>query len=232
MKGENDQPVLKDRVCDPDTCPQFNDANKSCKVSGVLSCMIPLSVSMGGVYRFRTHGWNSVNAILGVLEYIKDNTGGVLQGLPFRLKFLQKNTADHGDVPVVTMVLDGAEIWEMRQLAMDERNNRLELGVDMKRVEEQARAAGFAEDTDTAEDIEAEFYPEPESTQAPHPKGASASDLKESLKASAETAEDAEPADSEPAADTPPADTPPADNASQGPAPAQQQELGENDVPF
>lgn len=85
------------------------------------------------------------------------------------------------------------------------------------------------------------WEPEPSQSYEPPPKGASASDLTESLKAGAETAEDAELVDD--TLDDTPDDTPatgateqateqPASDGGQGSPPTGHQELGPNDVPY
>ncbi len=170
--------------CDPETC-EFSVAKK-CKVSGVLSCMLPDSPDLGGIYRFRTHGWNSVSGILASLMFLKENTNGVLQGLPMKLKFLKKNTEEHGAIPVVTIVLDGVEMQKFRQLAHDEAQSRKELGVDMLQIEQRAGLSGFTDDRDDPADIQAEFYPETEGRDvAPVLVGSSSSDLNAKLEAQA-----------------------------------------------
>jgi len=144
--------------CNPEECKHLSE-NK-CKVSGILSCQIPLSMEAGAVYRFRTHSWHSVSGILAGLKYISDNTNGILQGLPLKLKFLKKATQEHGNVGIVTVVLDGVEMMKMRELAKLEYENRIRLGIDMKLIENQAKEAGFLIDTDDPEDVQAEFYAE------------------------------------------------------------------------
>ena len=163
--------------CNPHEC-EFLQSEK-CKVSGILSCHIPESMEAGGVYRFRTHSWYSVSGILAALQYISENTNGVLQGLPLKLKFLKKSTQDHGNVNIVTVVLDGVEMMKMRELAKLEYENRMQLGISMKQIEDQARAIGFMDDKDDPEDVETEFYP-PVVEAKPEP-GASAEDVKEKL---------------------------------------------------
>jgi hypothetical protein len=163
--------------CEPDKCQYLADAK--CKVSGILSCHIPLTMQVGAVHRFRTHSWNSVSNILASLEYIKENTNGILQGLPLKLVFLKKATAEHGNVNVVTIVLDGIEMMKMRELAWSEFENRTRLGLDMKQLELKARDAGFLNDTDDPEDIQAEFY---NADDIPIQTGTSADDAAEKLK--------------------------------------------------
>ena len=171
--------VEKKVVCNPDEC-EFMKTEK-CKVSGILSAHIPLSMEIGGVYRFRTHSWNSVSSILAALKYFSDNTNGVLQNLPLKLKFLKKSTQDHGNVNIVTVVLDGIELMKMRELAFAEYENRMKLGIDMKGIENQAKQLGFTEDTDDPADVEAEYYP-PTIDASQVEAGKSATDVTEELK--------------------------------------------------
>ena len=148
--------------CNPQKCPYLQpdeNGQTRCKPSGILSCHIPISMEVGGIYRFRTHSWNSVSNILAALQYFAENTNGVLQGLPLKLKFLKKSTQEHGNVNVVTVVLDGIELAKMRELALEEYKNRLELNIDMQQLENKAKAIGFLDDKDDPEDVEAEFYP-------------------------------------------------------------------------
>lgn len=144
-------------TCEPSLCAFLKE--EKCKVSGILSCHVPASMEAGAIYRFRTHSWNSVSSILASLEYISDNTRGILQGLPLKLKFLKKATQEHGNVNIVTIVLDGIEMMKMRNLALEEFESRAKLGLDMKQLEHQAREAGVMDDTDDPADVEAEWYP-------------------------------------------------------------------------
>lgn len=160
--GEKATRILKDDTekhieCKPEKC-EFLQAEK-CKVSGILSCFLSCSMEIGGVYRFRTHSWNSVSNILASLQYFSEQTNGILQGLPLKLKLIRKATREHGNVWVVTVVLDGIEFIRMRELAGAEYKNRMELGINMKQIEQKARETGFLNDTDDPEDIQTEYYP-------------------------------------------------------------------------
>lgn len=142
--------------CNPDKC-EFLQSEK-CKPSGILSCHLPMTMEIGGIYRFRTHSWNSVSSILAALKYFSENTNGVLQGLPLKLKFIKKATAEHGNVSIVTVVLDGIEMMKLREVAYAEYENRLKMGIDMKLIENQAKNTGFLIDKDDPGDIEDEWY--------------------------------------------------------------------------
>jgi hypothetical protein len=154
---------LRKIVCDPDKCPMMQPDDKGqtkCKPSGILSCIIPDSMNLGGVYRFRTHSWNTVSNILSALEFIKNLTGGILMGLPMKLQFLKKATQEHGNVNVVNIVFDGETHQQLRQAALIEHKNRTEYNINMKVVEESARESGIMEDADDPADVEQEFYPD------------------------------------------------------------------------
>lgn len=175
---KKDDGETKTIKCDPETCKYFQA--EKCKVSGILSCMIPLSMEIGGIYRFRTHGWNSVSNILAALKYLASNTNGILQGLPLKLKMVKKSTEEHGNVNVVTLTIDGIELLEMRNAALIEYENRMKLGIDMKKIENEARKSGVMDDKDDPEDISEEFYPPIEEIE-PEPTGVTSEQATEKL---------------------------------------------------
>lgn len=172
--------VKSNVVCNPDECEFLKD--QKCKVSGILSCQIAGNPDIGGIHRFRTHSWNSVSNILTALEFFSENTNGILQGLPLKLVIIKKATQEHGNVNVVTIVLDGIEFLEMRQKALAEYKGRMELGINMKKLEKDAKDAGFMEDKDDPEDISGEFYPPTIDTQPiDSGKGTTSEDLTEKI---------------------------------------------------
>jgi hypothetical protein len=152
-----------------------------CKPSGILSCYIAKSHDIGGIYRLRTTSWNTVSGILAALKNFKENIpGGILQGLPFKLKMLKKNTAEHGNVTVVTIVGDGVAMAEMRQLGQEEQRQRLMLGVNPGDEEAAATLAGYTpEGNDDPGDIQDEFHPE--ISQDTEPAGTTADDAKKAM---------------------------------------------------
>lgn len=188
-KGDGEQATRRDKdgnetevTCDTEKCeyilPDAKGATK-CKVSGILSCYLSDSPAFGGVYRFRTHSWNSVSNILAALTEFQRNTGGILQGIPMKLKMLKKATEEHGNVNTVTIVLDGIAIQEMRQLAADERESRKMVSYDSATEEKAIKDAGFNPDTDDPEDVEAEYYVDGEPDE--DEPGVSAEDVQEAM---------------------------------------------------
>jgi len=190
--SDKKEPTSKHIPCDPKTC-EFMKSEK-CKVSGILSCFLACSMEIGGVYRMRTHSWNSVSSITAALEYFSQQTNGVLMGLPLKLKLIKKATQDHGNVQFATIVLDGIQFLEMRKLAAAEYKNRMELGINMKQIESRAKEAGFLNDTDEPKDIQEEFYPieEPEVIIQPE-KGVTPDQVKEKVKKAKEKPPEPEP---------------------------------------
>jgi hypothetical protein len=160
LKKKNDK--LTDEYetlpCEGTDCEHFKASPQRCKVSARLFCAIPRCMELGGVHVFRTHSINSVMAMTGALEFFRDNTNGILQGLPLKLKMVKKQTEEHGEIDFVTIVLDGLEMMEMRKAAALEKVHREELGVDIGRYEANVRESGLLIDHDKPEDIETEFY--------------------------------------------------------------------------
>lgn len=174
--------------CDPDSCEFYQ--NGKCKISGILTCLLPASKHFGGIYRFRTHGFYSVSGLLASLQYYSENTGGVLAGLPFRLIFMKKDTVDHGGVPVVAITMDRDLVkgmTEMRTLAIKEAEDQKRSGVDIKLIEQSAVDAGLLEDEEDP-DVGEEFYP-PQEGYTPPLRGTSGDELEGAISDSTTEAE-------------------------------------------
>jgi len=145
--------------CNPDTCDFFK--NNKCKVTGILSCFLEESKTLGAVHKFRTHSYNAVASILASLDFIANRTNGILMGLPLKLVMVKKTTAEHGTIDFVTIVIDGEGMDAMRDAAMHEIQARKLLNVDIEKIESAAIASGIVNDNDNPQDIQEEFYPEP-----------------------------------------------------------------------
>ncbi|HAY23093.1 MAG TPA: hypothetical protein DCY27_13225, partial [Desulfobacterales bacterium] len=68
--------------CPCERLDPFYSGQDRCKVMGTLQVLIEGVDRIGGVWKFRTTSWNSVNAILSSLTLIKAITGGPLAGIP------------------------------------------------------------------------------------------------------------------------------------------------------
>ena len=177
--------------CDPEEC-EFSKAGK-CKVSGILSAFLPDARDLGGVYKFRTHSYNSVSSILAALEYFKEQTGGILQGMPLKLVMVKKTTEEHGTIDYCTVVIDGVEVAGLRRAALEEKNNRKLLGADIAAYELKQENAGFFKDTDPEDVVNAEYYPETVEIEEKRDKGTSPEELTSKLDEPKQEEEKTEP---------------------------------------
>ncbi len=92
---------------------------------------------------------------------------------------VKKTTNEHGTIDYPTVVIDGKEMAGLRKLAIEEKQERASLNVDIALLEQQAVDSGFFNDTDTPEDIQEEYYQE-EDEPTPEPKNVTDS-IKEDL---------------------------------------------------
>ena len=164
QKGE-----IKEIACCPDTCEFYQ--GKKCKVFGSLSAFLPDSDDLGGVFKYRTHSYNSVSAILSALQYFSEQTKGILQGMPLKLVMIKKPTEEFGDIDIVTIVIDGVEIQGLRRAALAEKENRALLDVNIKDYEERIAKTEFFIDNEPEEIIQQEFYPEENKQEEPDKPG-------------------------------------------------------------
>ena len=158
--GTKDKPEKRPIPCDPDKCSHRTE--NRCKVSGILSCQLLDSTEAMAIYRFRTHSWNTVSGIMAALDAIINhprNPKHVLAGVPLKMKLIQKSTEEHGNVPVVTIVIDCESVDQVQTLLASEYNQRIAYGVDIKQIESRAISEGILVDTDDPADVEDEFYP-------------------------------------------------------------------------
>lgn len=169
------EPEYKIVPCDTEKCPFF--LSKKCKPSGMLSFMLPQTKKVGGVYKFRTHSWNSIVNILSSLEAIKIISGGVLYGIPLLMELIEKNTEDHGKVKVVNIVYNG-DIPKLQLEATRQKQLRLDGSVSMESQNKLLSNSDILTDTDDPKDIQDEFY---EVEEDPSP-GASAEKVSSELK--------------------------------------------------
>ena len=144
-------------ACNPKECKWMIE--KKCKPNGVLSAIIPYAQKVGGVYKFRTTSWNSVQNILSAIEYIKMQTGGKIAGIPLKLEMEKKHTEAHGNVETVNLVYDGSEN-KLQQASLLETKRRETYKLNMKEYEQLAIESGVTDDNDDPQEIEDEFYHE------------------------------------------------------------------------
>lgn len=149
--------------CTPETCKKFQD--KKCKPNGVLSVILDDAPRVGGVYKFRTTSWNSINNLIASMEFIRRLTNGMLAGLPLMLTLTPKHTTIPGTKMPTTIYMVNLEyrgsLKEMSEARREALETREKMQYSIEDFEKLALAELEApEDPEEAKDIQEEFYPE------------------------------------------------------------------------
>ncbi len=163
--GENGR--YQEVVCPCERQDPFYTGQDRCKILGTLQVLIEGTDRIGGVWKFRTTSWNTVNAILSSLALVKTITGGPLAGIPRHLVLSPKTVTvpTNGQnmvVFVVSLEYRGPE-QELAELGYNIARRRLEQQVRMEQVEAEARRMllpPHAEPPEEQAETGAEFYPE------------------------------------------------------------------------
>ena len=149
--------------CDPENCP--NVKSKKCKPNGVLSVILDDAPRVGGVYKFRTTGWNSINNIYSSMEFIRGLTNGMLAGLPLMLTLTPKHTTIPGTKTPTTIYMVNLEyrgsLQEMADAIKQTISTRALMQYSIKDFEKIAEdTLALPEAPEECKEIVAEFYPE------------------------------------------------------------------------
>jgi len=149
--------------CNPETCPNIKD--KKCKPNGVLSLILDDAPRVGGVYKFRTTGWNSINNIFSSMEFIRGLTNGLLAFLPLSLTLTPKTTVIPGKKTQTTIYMVNLEyrgsLQEMANAIQQTMNTRALTQYSVKDFEKLAEEAlALPEAPDECKAIVEEFYPD------------------------------------------------------------------------
>jgi hypothetical protein len=147
----------------------FYTGQDRCKILGTLQVLIEGTDRIGGVWKYRTTSWNTVNATLSSLALIKTITGGPLAGIPLHLVLSPKTvtvptTGQNMVVYVVSLEYRGPEP-QLAELGYNIARRRLEHQVRMEQVEAEARRLllpPHAEPPEEQAETGAEFYPQAE----------------------------------------------------------------------
>jgi hypothetical protein len=142
--------------------PEYTGKTR-CKINGCLSVIIDNAMSVGGVWKFRTTSFNSVNAILSGLMLIQSVTNGILSGIPLKLRIMPKTATDpQGNLRKIYMVgleysggFDG-----LRKISYQAAIDRESHKIKMADIENQARKMIEHNPDIVDEDVVPEFYPE------------------------------------------------------------------------
>lgn len=145
--------------CNPEKCK--NAISKKCKPNGVLSVILTNAPGVGGVYKFRTTGWNSIRNLMSSIEFIHGLVGGRIAGLPLMLTLQPKTTVIPGTKTPTTIYMVNLEYRGTIDQLMMLARNRLVSTEKMAELEE--KAVGMLAEPESVEeckDIQEEFYPE------------------------------------------------------------------------
>ncbi|MCK5450239.1 MAG: hypothetical protein KAI70_00585 [Candidatus Omnitrophica bacterium] len=143
-----------------------NDGKGKCKINGTLSVMIQGADSVGGVWKFRTTGYNSTIGILSSLTLIKSITGGVLAGLPLTMTIHPKIATNPLNGQAQTIYVVGIEysgnIKALQDKSLKIAQTNAEYRVRLGNVENEMKQLISADSSlvDEAGDIVEEFHPE------------------------------------------------------------------------
>lgn len=149
--------------CNPETCPYVKD--KKCKPNGVLSLILDDAPRVGGVYKFRTTGWNSINNIFSSMEFIRGLTNGLLAGLPLMLTLTPKHTVIPGTKTSTTIYMVNLEyrgsLQEMVAAIQQTMSTRALMQYSVRDFEKLAEETlSLPEAPEECKAIVEEFYPE------------------------------------------------------------------------
>ena len=159
-RGDGEYAVKADGTqieCNPETC-KFATTGK-CKPNGVLSVVLRNAPRVGGVYKFRTTGWNSIRNLMSSIEFIHGLTGGRLVGLPLMLTLQQKTTVIPGTKTPTTIYHVNLEYMGTIEDLLNTAANRLATADQVAALEAKAtEMRALPESAEECKDIVEEFY--------------------------------------------------------------------------
>ncbi len=170
------QGIYRERSCPCAllTSPEDASENKGkgknqiirCKPYGVLRVQLPTKQESIGVYGFRTTSSETISNILGVQASVLMHTGGVLGGIPLRLRIYPATDNTPGGASSswkVTLDLPSGGWAEVDEAAKRLVQARLTTRYDMKAIEAAHRKAllDVVEHPEQAEEIIEELFPKP-----------------------------------------------------------------------
>ena len=153
----------REEVFDPNNEHGFLD-DPGVKPHGILTVLVEGQNSVGGVFKFRTTSWNSINNILSSLALIK-NMCGMLTYIPLKLVVRKKEVQPIGMahktwIPVVSVEFRGS-IEELQTQAIEVR--RLTSGAQREEMRQlEAAVREHLDEDETIEmqrDVASEFAP-------------------------------------------------------------------------
>lgn len=166
--GDGEAAITAEHKIIPCPCPKKDPGYKGkdkCKMHGCLSCLIAGAGTIGGVWKFRTTGYNSTVGLLSSLTLISSMTGGILAGLPLRLRVMPKVATNPDDGKSVTIYVVGVtfagDMGELQKSALTIVQSKETYRQRLQHVEDEVRKmiSVDADLIDQAGDIVDEHYP-------------------------------------------------------------------------
>lgn len=161
-RGDGETAIKADGTqikCDPEMCTFAQQ--KKCKPNGVLQVVLRDAPRVGGVWKFRTTGWNSIRNLMSSIEFIHDLTGGRLAGLPLMLTLQPKTTLIPGTKTTTTIYMVNMEYRGTMAELMNTAANRYISEEKMAQLEAKAaEKLALPESPEECKDVQEEFYPE------------------------------------------------------------------------
>ena len=167
LKGEG--PERKTVPCPCDRLEMGYKGEAKCKINGNLSVIIDGAGEVGGVWKFRTTSFNSVDGISGSLAFIRQVTGGKLAGIPLNLivslKVITDVNGKSRNVSVVRLAYDGTP-EELQAIGYKLAYQQAEAGIRMGNLLEEARSSlplpdnGTVFEGENNKDVVEEYYPD------------------------------------------------------------------------
>ena len=150
------------KVCDTETCPDYRA--KECKLNGMLSVFLPTVGRFGGVYKFRTTSFYSVNEMMDFLLNMYAKTDGILTDIPLKLTVTPRSVNPVGSataqtVFIVNILYDGTE-QQMMNGYIDVSTEKLRVRQQLKQISEMSVDAIIVDESEEEQAaINAEYYP-------------------------------------------------------------------------
>ena len=149
-----------------------------CKINGILSVLLDGMPGIGGIWKFRTTSFNSVDGLTASLHFMRQITGGQLAGIPLMLTLKPKQATDpEGKQQVIYVV--GLEFRgttdELRDAGYKIALGNVQAGLRLDNLEAEAKRllpdfGGAVFPGEDVEDVQAEFYPQAVKADPPKPK--------------------------------------------------------------
>jgi len=169
------------KECPCERIEQGYEGDPKCKINGVLSVLIDGAPGVGGVWKFRTTSFNSVDGLAGSLAFMAAMTGGQLANLPLELVLREKMgiLPDGKQQKIYIVAIEYAgNLDELRDAGYKIALENSKANLRIEHIEAEARksmevgdgdpAAVFPDDD--AEDVGGEFYPEGEQREGNTPE--------------------------------------------------------------